>query len=246
MSRVDYASRSGSGHGGWRPGDAWSRVKLPKSRASGHQPPSVVGERGRAGQDAGRALVAVDGVGAGGDAATSRASTKAVQPLPVGNQSALTALGGVGGGPILQQVAGPEDRPGHRRGASVVLDRPVGHQPVASALDGETTTCPTPAAAASRAGSRSRPTLNSWGGRSRNIRSAPAKVADQVAGSLQSSRTTSRWSSPLRAAPTHAGFHGSDPDRRVGGGSSCTSGVPTLPGAPVVRMVIAAHPGGRR
>jgi len=51
------------------------------------------------------------------------------------------------------------------------------------------------------------------------------KVADQVAGSVKSNRTTSRWSSPLRAAPTHAGFDGSDPDRRSGGGgSSCTSG----------------------
>jgi hypothetical protein len=61
--------------------------------------------------------MAADGVGAGGDAATSRVSTKAVRPLPAGKQSALADLEGMGGGPILPEVAGPEDSPGHRRGA---------------------------------------------------------------------------------------------------------------------------------
>jgi hypothetical protein len=44
-------------------------VKPPKSRRAASAPPYVVDERDRVGQDAGRALVAADGVGAGGDVA---------------------------------------------------------------------------------------------------------------------------------------------------------------------------------
>jgi hypothetical protein len=139
-------------------------------------------------------------------AATSRASAKAVRPLPAAPR-ARRARGprGVGAGPVLQQGGGPDEGPGHRRGLGG--PRPPDGAPagcVRPRMESETT-CPTPAAAASRAGTRSRRTHNSWAGRSRNIRSAPAKLADQG-----------------RADPCR--IHGSDPDRRAGGGSSCTSG----------------------
>ena len=83
----------------------------------------------------------------------------------------------------------------------------------------------------------------SQAGRSRNIRSAPAKVAGSV--KPKPDHLEMVVAAQGRADPCESPWLRSGSARRRRGAPT-PAGADVAGGAPVIRMVIAAHPGGRR